>query len=1231
MLRSAWIKLAVLILVMSMLASLFVACDDEIDTGDDTGSEASETATSADLDETSDTETDSGSQGEESNVDDSNSESSAVESEESDSESESESDTEEETFNYTPENCGKHAFRDKNGSYHCIRCGYIPECKGVHSYIGEDQGHKNAACAICGKPEGIYQNHVYDEKVEDEGDLISYTFRCSVCKYVAYSQEVPYEINSFYSAGELAYTDVSGLAGAFGFDSGVGYAAYSAQDGGKMTLTVLANGEAEAPSGRFVVMKVRLPGSQTSFGISLRSVPAYKDKKLDVTFDELKAGWITLIVDLTKLATVEDVKKDKVVVAEDAKLGYHPDESGEYYLGDFTVTGTTLSEEVFGIAYILFCDTIEDAKSFTKDDKTVYIYEDALNSEPTVDQKPCLNPDGTVKEHAYIINPDGTHTMTEACYQCGLAAVENEPHTFAQMIWNGEMTYACKCGAQQFGEGAYINKYISAAEINSKSFCHNHFMLNREEELQTDPDGKFEYATYSGKNSTAQMIFVRGGYENDKYNEKEVNSKFNVGKANYFVMRMRTNDPANLKFNIHFGTEAAPLVAGKHLQTGSLLRFPTSLAKENEWTTYVVDLAAVHSTGYVANEDGTYTITNFFPHILSLSSETTFDIQFMAFVDDWNSEVAALTPDETCINVTGANTGTIVTSKDRKCVGAHVYADSIVEGVHAAVCSICGDTKSVTTVLSNVEKYLGPDVLMNATTNGGTLDQEIVTEGELSFVRLDNLQVKEMVGAWMGWNVINTTAPDVAGRYLVMKIRVGDNGLGNKQLKMYISTTKNKLENETQGVTFKVTEDGQWYTVVVDLAVRVGNADGSQFVAGEDGTYKVQYLQIRPFNDVQTKPLLDGDGNEVTELDSNGVPKKVMTTKPSPEHYLDIAYIAFCDELADLKDVVDTPTYEWSLSGTESTARNADGSCIQCVAPTEITPETVGSNLVYTVKCEFCGTTIKTQTVPASVVKFDFATNIADIKKWGNNMVSSGDLTLMSTATEIFARSVSRELFWCRSQADMANTQNSNQKIKTYDIGDAQFLVVRLRTSAVDRATTLSYSTEGKNRATSSDLSALETNRATPYRTVEGVAFQVVDDSDNVRRAYKYDSTNKVVTDEVLENVVYTTTGSSIKGIGIPFDKAGNDKWATYVINLSEVMGEFHAKAADADGYVVDSLYFTFPESYASGYLDFEYLAFASSWAEIDEMVKEDTVIKITESNVGEIVSAANGEAIPTT
>ena len=146
---------------------------------------------------------------------------------------------------------------------------------------------------------------------------------------------------------------------------------------------------------------------------------------------------------------------------------------------------------------------------------------------------------------------------------------------------------------------------------------------------------------------------------------------------------------------------------------------------------------------------------------------------------------------------------------------------------------------------------------------------------------------------WFGVTHINSQSSSVTGRYMVIKLRIGENGLGQSQLKLYISTVFNGL-SEGAGVSIKVSEDGQWHTIVVDLATRVKNPDG--YFAAEDGVYHVRYFQMRPFSNNQGGAQADD--------------------------YMDISYIAFCDSLDDIKDVAGE-SYEWSESATSNVIKSA--------------------------------------------------------------------------------------------------------------------------------------------------------------------------------------------------------------------------------------------------------------------------------------------------------------------
>ena len=154
-----------------------------------------------------------------------------------------------------------------------------------HPYDANIDGHWKPACDVCGKAEGRLMQHEFLERVEDEGDLWYYTNYCKVCNYAPFGQEVPYEINSFYSAGEISSRlETSGsLKPKYDFRAGVGYAKFaSASGGGNVSISVLKGAEPTFPSGKYLVMKVKIGASQKNFSASIASSAA--DASYTMTF-----------------------------------------------------------------------------------------------------------------------------------------------------------------------------------------------------------------------------------------------------------------------------------------------------------------------------------------------------------------------------------------------------------------------------------------------------------------------------------------------------------------------------------------------------------------------------------------------------------------------------------------------------------------------------------------------------------------------------------------------------------------------------------------------------------------------------------------------------------------------------------------------------------------------------------------------------------------------------------
>ncbi len=792
-----------------------------------------------------------------------------------------------------------------------------------HPYAATLEGHWKPACSVCGKKDGKMQDHEFEQVIEDEGDLWLYSFVCSVCEFAASEQEVPYEINSFYSAGELTTLESSGaLKGSVGFGAGIGFAKFSAEKGGSVTVKVLSGAEATFPSGSYLVMKVRLGASQSGFSASIKSSAA--SGAYTMNFSGLKSGWATIIVDITKAVQTTTDSTGAITVK-----GYAPDAFDNYYLTDFSFSGKASAGESFDVSYIMFCDTLKDAEAFVEGDMNVYLYKDIINESPDAEEKVCVDENGNPIIHEYIPGENG-HSLLEGCTQCGLEPVTDEPHNFVQMEIDGQLTYACSaCKWSRFGLN--INKYFTAQDITSMATTYYQIQNNGVVE-----EGLMSFASFAGKGNTAQVIFSR---DNSVSSDIEKAAAFNVGKANLFIIKIRTNTPA-----VSFAISFRSAVSGA---TQTTLEFPLKMTDAGEWATYVVDLSTVIPGAFVADENGNFTVGTFYYHIgyKDFTPDVKYDIEYMAFVDAWD-EVKALVEEETVVNVTGSGKGQLIVTADRSCVGEHAYTTTKTNDGWKLICASCGKVEKDFGVESSIEKYMPAEILKDVRTDSdGKIDLEFMEEDGQSFIRLSNLIPNK--SGWMGLTFTSGESR-VTGQYMIMKVRLGENGLGTSYLAMYTGTTVG-LKAEGQAVSVKMVEDGEWHYIVIDLASRIGDPS-TYMVPNEDGTYTVKYLQMRPFSGTQCFYGTDEEGNKT-------YPQRVME-----DDYLDIAYIAYCDSLDDIKDIIDVPSYEWSVSiGENSVKSTSDHSCVTHSVSVELTGNT------QKIVCQFCKTVIRNFTVPEEI------------------------------------------------------------------------------------------------------------------------------------------------------------------------------------------------------------------------------------------------------------------------
>lgn len=823
------------------------------------------------------------------------------------------------------------------------------ETECYHPYAATEEGHYKPACSVCGKKDGKVQQHEYAERVDDGGDVWIYAFACTVCDYVAYEHEVSYSINAFYAPGELSAVDTDAtFSGSFAFEMGTGFALFTMGSGGSGTVKVVESQDAESESGRYMVMKVRLPSSQSRFSVSVRSLSA--SKSYSMVFEDLKPGWVTVIADMTTAVTTG---------SDGTKTGYHPNADGEYYLSYLGINGRVLEGEHFDVAYVMICDSIEDAKSFTANEKQVFAYSDVVSGEREFFKKPCVDKDGNEIKHSFISTDEG-HSVSEPCYQCGLEAVENEPHTYTQMRVNGELTYACSvCEHLQFGY--YLNKYISAEEINKNALVY--YKIDRT--LMTE--GEHSYPRFTGRGQTAQVIFARNNWATANAPD-QVAAAFSVGRGDLLVIRMRTNTPS-VKFIMMLGG-----IPGKEKE----VVLPTSLATvvsesgaesvEYGWTTYVIDLPRAIQSVYPADENGEYKLHNFYFQIgtgssgADFTSDVYYDIDYMAFVDSWD-EIKNLVVDETVVKVNATADGTIVKTQEQECVGEHSWGENVDGNVYSYLCVNCGKNLKTVTLPECVKQYFsGYEVARNAVTYaaapGYVGEKSVGLDGDVVFGSINYYSEIWWSRHQQDYNhgttgaALNNKYYNVgSAKYFVVRMRNTNN---QKNVEFYISTTGRNGEG------YAVAPDGT-ETRPTSSGMITLTSPAQAATAGEWTTYVFDLEALIPEYYVR-----DPESGDYI-IDTFGI------ARSRDDNVTDIEFMAFVEGgWEEIDSITPDETVVFATdrkTKTYSILKTANGACEICSCEYKAVSGEDGS-VSYEYRCAVCGTLASAHKVSADINKY---------------------------------------------------------------------------------------------------------------------------------------------------------------------------------------------------------------------------------------------------------------------
>lgn len=143
----------------------------------------------------------------------------------------------------------------------------------------------------------------------------------------------------------------------------------------------------------------------------------------------------------------------------------------------------------------------------------------------------------------------------------------------------------------------------------------------------------------------------------------------------------------------------------------------------------------------------------------------------------------------------------------------------------------------------------------------------------------------------------NTSGSLVTGQYLVIKYRVGENGIGQNQFTIFAGTEHTGPTSETEHITLIPTggvEDGQWHIAVIDMSKMAHNSNNEKGFLENNGTYSAKFVAIRPF--------YPNYGN-----------------RSEPSDYTDVAFAAMCDSVEEAEALLGSGSYEYYTDSSTPT------------------------------------------------------------------------------------------------------------------------------------------------------------------------------------------------------------------------------------------------------------------------------------------------------------------------
>lgn len=498
------------------------------------------------------------------------------------------------------------------------------------------------------------------------------------------------------------------------------------------------------------------------------------------------------------------------------------------------------------VAYFAVCDDWAEIKQVVGDtDSVTYT---AWNT--TAGEVTYVNEHANASECKLVLRGSTTDVSGNVTYHYGCSS---------PLCHNIDATKTIPASVNYFSAAGQQLNHWACTPVNgggSKGWADNVALNNL-----NNVDGEIYNRIYT--NQGAQMYFSDGSGRVD--GTKAPEELLKGGSGRYIVVRMRADKQTYVQFQMNVDSTTTGWWPARY----------NAAINTDEFITYIIDRGSALST----------TATKIYAGMAFDTGATAqkgayIDIAYYALVDNW-TEINALIGDENAVYC--GDWGNEALDKELDCANnKHGEVVKSVQGnVYKIVCQACG--KAITNVdTTNLNLFMAPGKWENKTTWGSKTDGKILEQNGIAYTRFYELggpsgataESTRLNGAVCLSAANNddysyTNLNGGSGNYVAIKMRVSK----VDSFKVAIGTGgASGLDCNGTALNMKP-YDNEWVVVVIDLSA----AKSAQI--GYHGSITL--------------------GADVASISVNLVPSAAY-----PGHYMDFAYMAVCDDWAELETVI---------------------------------------------------------------------------------------------------------------------------------------------------------------------------------------------------------------------------------------------------------------------------------------------------------------------------------------